>query len=99
MNDAVRIKLVRRTSRHIFVGMSDILDNAPKSPEEPKLIIRPPLHAPVWSVWATLEGTPSEEIFEGASEEEASSWINTGGKFGLKNVGEDAAPEASGHGA
>jgi hypothetical protein len=26
---------------------------------------------------ATLEGTPSEEIFEGASEEEAMSWINT----------------------
>jgi hypothetical protein len=64
--------------------MSDILDNAPKSPEEPKLIIRQPLHAPVWSVWATLEGTPSEEIFEGASEEEASNWINTGGQAWLE---------------
>jgi len=63
--------------------MSDILDNAPKSPEEPQLIIRQPLHAPVWSVWATLEGTPSEEIFEGASEEEASNWINTGGQAWL----------------
>jgi hypothetical protein len=30
-----------------------------------------------------LEGTPSEEIFEGASEEEAMSWINTGGQSWL----------------
>ena len=63
--------------------MSDILDNAPRTQEEPKLIIRRVSHAPVWSVWATLEGTPSEEIFEGASEEEAMSWINTGGQSWL----------------
>jgi hypothetical protein len=31
-----------------------------------------------------LEGTPSEEIFEGSSEAEASSWINTGGKAWLE---------------
>ena len=39
---------------------------------------------PVWSVWAVLDGTPSEEIFEGSSEEEASSWINTGGQAWLE---------------
>ena len=63
--------------------MTDILDNAPRTQEEPKLIIRRVSQAPVWSVWATLEGTPSEEIFEGASEEEAMSWINTGGQSWL----------------
>jgi hypothetical protein len=60
--------------------MTDILDYAHVSREEPKLIVRKAPHAPVWSVWAVLEGTPSEEIFEGPSEEEASSWINTGGQ-------------------
>jgi hypothetical protein len=63
--------------------MTDILENAPRTQEQPKLIIRRVSHAPVWSVWATLEGTPSEEIFEGASEEEAMSWINTGGQSWL----------------
>ena len=63
--------------------MTDILDTARVSREEPKLIVRKAPHAPVWSVWATLEGTPSEEIFEGASEEEAMSWINTGGQSWL----------------
>jgi hypothetical protein len=63
--------------------MTDILDSAPRTQEEPKLIIIRVSHAPVWSVWAMLEGTPSEEIFEGASEEEAMSWINTGGRSWL----------------
>jgi hypothetical protein len=31
-----------------------------------------------------LEGTPSEEIFEGSSEDDASSWINTGGRSWLE---------------
>jgi hypothetical protein len=31
-----------------------------------------------------LEGTPSEEIFEGSSEAEALSWINTGGEVWLE---------------
>jgi hypothetical protein len=64
--------------------MTDILDNAHVSQDEPKLIVRKAPHAPVWSVWAVLESTPSEEIFEGSSEEEASSWINTGGQAWLK---------------
>jgi hypothetical protein len=63
--------------------MTDILDTARVSREEPKLIVRKAPHTPVWSVWATLEGTPSEEIFEGASEQEAMSWINTGGQSWL----------------
>jgi len=63
--------------------MTDILDTARVSREEPKLIVRKAPYAPVWSVWAMLEGTPSEEIFEGASEEEAISWINTGGQSWL----------------
>jgi hypothetical protein len=61
-----------------------ILDTANMSQEELKLIVRKALHAPVWSVWAVLKDTPSEEIFEGSSEEEASSWINTGGQAWLE---------------
>lgn len=64
--------------------MTDILDTAHVSQDEPKLIVRKAPHAPVWSVWAVLEGIPSEEIFEGSSEEEASSWINTGGQAWLE---------------
>ena len=69
---------------HIFVGMADILDSAVRDHEEPKLVLRKAPHAPVWSVWAVLEGTPSEEIFEGSTEEEASNWINTGGQTWLE---------------
>ena len=64
--------------------MTDILDNAPVSGEEPTLIVRKASHAPIWSVWAVLEGTPSEEIFEGTSEVDASSWIDTGGRSWLE---------------
>jgi hypothetical protein len=64
--------------------MTDILDTARVSREEPKLIVRKAPHAPIWSVWAVLEALPSEEIFEGSSEEEASSWINTGGRAWLE---------------
>jgi hypothetical protein len=60
--------------------MTNILDNAPTSQDDPTLIVRKAPHAAVWSVWATLEGFPSEEIFEGSSEAEASSWIDTGGQ-------------------
>ena len=67
-----------------LVCMTDVLDNAHVSQDEPKLIVRKAPHAPVWSVWAVLEGIPSEEIFEGSSEEEASSWINTGGQAWLE---------------
>jgi hypothetical protein len=58
------------------------------SAEEPKfkLIVRKTPHAPVWSVWAMLEDSPSEEIFEAASGKEVSNWINTNGKLGLKNA-------------
>ena len=52
--------------------MSDILDTVCVSSEEPKLIVRKAPHAAIWSVWAVLEGVPSEEIFEGSSEEDAS---------------------------
>jgi hypothetical protein len=64
--------------------MSDILDNANTTHEGPALIIRKAPHVPVWSVWATLEGTHSEEIFEASSEEEASNWINTDGQTWLE---------------
>ena len=50
----------------------------------PALIIRKAPHGPVWSVWATLEGTHSEELFEASSEEEASNWINTDGQTWLE---------------
>jgi hypothetical protein len=64
--------------------MTNILDSAHVGGEEPRLIVRKASHAPIWSVWAVLEGVPSEEIFEGTSEEEASSWINTGGRSWLE---------------
>ena len=64
--------------------MNDILDNASAPREEPKLIVRQAAHAPVWSVWATLEGAASDEIFEGASEEEALNWIGSGGQAWLE---------------
>lgn len=53
------------------------------STEDPKLIVRKAPHAQVWSAWATLEGSPSEEIFEGTSEEEALNWIKTNGQAWL----------------
>jgi hypothetical protein len=68
----------------IFAGMADILESAPRAHEEPKLVIRKAPHVPVWSVWATLEGTHSEELFEGSTEEEASNWINSGGQAWLE---------------
>jgi hypothetical protein len=64
--------------------MTDILDNARVSGDEPKLIVRKASHASIWSVWAVLEGAPSEEIFEGSSEEDASSWINSSGQSWLE---------------
>jgi hypothetical protein len=64
--------------------MTEILDNARVTGEEPKLIVRKASHAASWSVWAVLKGNPSEEIFEGSSEEDASSWINTGGRSWLE---------------
>ena len=72
------------SAESIFAGMANILENVPGDQEEPKLIVRKAPHAAVWSVWAVLEGTPSGEIFEGSSEEEASNWINTGGQAWLK---------------
>ncbi len=73
----------KRPQKAHLVCMTDILDTPHMSQEEPKLIVRKASHAPVWSVWAVLDDTPSEEIFEGSSEEEASSWISTGGQAWL----------------
>jgi hypothetical protein len=64
--------------------MTDILENPPIRQNELKLIVRQASHAPIWSVWATLEGTASEEIFEGFSEEEALNWINIDGQAWLE---------------
>jgi hypothetical protein len=63
--------------------MSDIFQAAADSPQDPQLIVRPAPHLSIWSVWAVLEGTPSEEIFEAASEADARSWITTGGQAWL----------------
>ena len=60
--------------------MTNILDSIPANQTGPTLIVRKAPHAAVWSVWALFESAPSEEIFEGSSEAEASSWINTGGR-------------------
>lgn len=67
-----------------MIGMANILDSIREAKEGPTLKVRKAPHASVWSVWAILEGTPSEEIFEGSSEEEASNWINAGGQTWLE---------------
>ena len=64
--------------------MSNVLDYAHVRPADPILLVRKATHAQVWSVWATLEGTPAEEIFEGSSEQEALEWIATGGQTWLE---------------
>ena len=64
--------------------MSDQLDNTPTIPEAPTLIVRNSSLGSLWSVWAVLEGTHSEEIFEGSSEEEVLNWIKTGGQTWLE---------------
>jgi hypothetical protein len=53
--------------------------------EQPKLVVRMAPYDAMWSAWAILEGSPSEEIFEGSSEEEVSSWINTNGRTWLED--------------
>ena len=52
--------------------------------DDPKLNVRKAPHAPIWSVWATIEDSPSEEVFEAGSEEEATNWINTSGQTWLE---------------
>lgn len=64
--------------------MNNVLDNAPTRPADPILVVRKAPHAQVWSVWATLEGADSDEIFEGSSEQEALNWIATGGQIWLE---------------
>ena len=64
--------------------MTDIFEGPPRSAEDPQLTVRSAPHVSIWSVWAVLEGTPSEEIFEGASEEDATNWIKTGGQVWLE---------------
>ena len=48
-------------------GMNNVLDYAHARPADPILLVRKATHAQVWSVWASLEGTAAEEIFEGSS--------------------------------
>ena len=64
--------------------MTDIFEGPPRSAEDPQLTVRLAPHVSIWSVWAVLEGAPSEEIFEGASEEDATNWIKTGGQVWLE---------------
>jgi len=64
--------------------MNNVLDSAPTRPADPTLLVRKAPHAQVWSVWATLEGTDAEEIFEGSSEKEALDWIVAGGQTWLE---------------
>lgn len=64
--------------------MNNVLDNAPTRSADPILLVRKASHAQVWSVWATLEGTYPEEIFEGSSEQEALNWIATAGRTWLE---------------
>ena len=64
--------------------MNNVLDSTPTRPADPTLLVRKAPHAQVWSVWATLEGTDAEEIFEGSSEKEALDWIATGGQTWLE---------------
>lgn len=71
--------------------MTDILEDTIGSHNAPSLTVRKAPHAAVWSVWAILEGSPSEEIFEGSSEEEATSWIKAAGQTWLEERKRDRA--------
>jgi len=64
--------------------MNNVLDCAHARPADPILLVRKAPHAQVWSVWASLEGTAAEEIFEGSSEQGALDWIATGGQTWLE---------------
>jgi hypothetical protein len=64
--------------------MNNVLDYAHARTADPILLVRKAVHAEVWSVWATLEGTAAEEIFEGSSEKQALEWIATGGQTWLE---------------
>jgi hypothetical protein len=59
--------------------MTNILEHAAASGDDPVLVVRKAPHAAVWSVWAARESHPSEEIFEALSEAEASHWIKASG--------------------
>jgi hypothetical protein len=65
--------------------MNNVLDYAHARPADPILSVRKAIHAQVWSVWASLEGTAAEEIFEASSEQEALEWIATGGQTWLQD--------------
>lgn len=64
--------------------MNNVLDSPHARPVDPILLVRKATHAQVWSVWASLEGTAAEEIFEGSSAQEAREWIATGGQTWLE---------------
>ena len=64
--------------------MNNVLDYVRAHTADPILSVRKATHAQVWSVWASLEGTAAEEIFEGSSEQEALEWIATGGQTWLE---------------
>ena len=67
--------------------MNNVLDYAHARPADPILLVRKAPHTQVWSVWASLEGIPAEEIVEGSSEQEALEaldWIATGGQTWLE---------------
>jgi hypothetical protein len=66
-----------------FQAMNNVLDYAHARPADPILSVRKATHAQVWSVWASLEGTAAEEIFEASSEQGALQWIATGGQTWL----------------
>lgn len=48
--------------------------------DAPQFSVRKSSHGAIWSVWARIEGEPSEELFECSSEKAALNWIPTGGK-------------------
>ena len=55
-------KLAFGKSSHIFIVMTDILDNAPRTQEEPKLIIRRASHAPYGPYGPRLKGVPRKKF-------------------------------------
>src|SRR5450759_73081 len=88
--DQCMVPLADGSEGRIFAGMVDILESAPRDHEEPKLVIRKAPHVPVWSVWAVLEGTHSEELFGGPLRKRRRIGSIAPVKLGLKNAGENA---------
>ena len=77
-----------------LVCMTDNLDIARSSQEEPKLIVRKAPHAAVWSVWAVLKASHPRKSSRGLLRKRRQAGSIPAVKLGLKNAGENVTLSA-----